>query len=113
MDEPRLDTDDRPLYSKRRATIIRVMVLIAVGAMLLPVLVNLVSVSAASAQNACAAAVRYETPDATGSTAQFELFGAGGIGWACYATGGFGGTKHVASLGLIPGMVEIPRGVRI
>lgn len=104
--------DDRPLYNKRRTTIIRVMVLIAVGAMLLPILANFYSVGDATAQNACAAAVRYEMPDATGAVAKFEFFGAGVIGWECYAKGGFAGTKHILSLGLIPGGVTIPDGVR-
>lgn len=105
------ETDDRPLYSRRRTTVIRVIVLIAVGAMLLPVLVNLVAVNTMAAQSACAAAAAYETPDATGSSARFEIFGAGGIGWECYSVGGFTGAKHILSLGIIPGVVEIPRGV--
>jgi len=46
--------------------------------------------------------VRYEASDATGVSARFEVFGPGGAGWECYATGGFGGDRHVASLGLIP-----------
>lgn len=106
------ETDDRPLYSRRRRLIMRAVVLIAVGAMVLPVLANLYTVSAATAADSCTVAVHYEAPDATGSTVQFEIFGAGGVGWECYATGGFGGERHIVSLGLIPGMVTIPRGVQ-
>jgi hypothetical protein len=104
--------DDRPLYGRRRRILLRVVVLVAVGAMLLPILVNLAAVSSATAANACAAATRYEDPDANGSVVRFEIFGPGVIGWECYATGGFGGERHIISLGLIPGMVELPHGVR-
>ncbi len=105
------EIDDRPLYSRRRRTVMRVVVLVAVGAMLLPIFASLISVSSATAANACARAVAYAVPDADGSSARFELFGAGFIGWECYAVGGFGGTHHVISLGLIPGKVDLPRGV--
>jgi hypothetical protein len=105
------DVDERPLYGRRRRTIMRVVVLVAIAAMLLPLIANLVTVSAATAADACARAVAYEVPDARGSSARFELFGAGGIGWECYATGAFGGDRHVVSLGLVPGMVELPHGV--
>lgn len=105
------EIDDRPLYSRRRRTVMRVVVLVAVGAMLLPILASLISVSAATAANACAQVVSYAAPDADGSSARFEIFGAGVIGWECYAVGGFGGTRHVVSLGLVPGIVDVPRGV--
>lgn len=105
------ETDDRPLYSRRRRTAMRTVVIIAIAAMLLPVLANLFTVNIATASDACARAVAYAVPDATASSARFELFGAGGLGWQCYSVGGFGGDQHVASLGLIPGEIEIPRGV--
>jgi hypothetical protein len=111
MDAVDSETDDRPLYSRRRRTALRVVVLVAVGAMLLPLVANLVTVSAATAASSCARAVAYVVPDARGSSARFEAFGPGGIGWECYAVGGFSDGRHVVSLGLIPGMVEPPRGV--
>lgn len=112
MSDEARDIDERPLYSRRRQDALRAVVIIAVGAMLLPVLANLYAVSAATAASACTVATRHEVPDATGSTAKFEIFGPGVIGWECYAIGGFGGDRHVISLGLIPGMVEIPPGVQ-
>lgn len=112
MDAADSQTDDRPLYSKRRRTALRVVVLVAVAALVLPVLINLYSVSAATAANACRSAVAYEVPDARGATVRFELFGPGFLGWECYAVGAFGGDRHVVSLGLVPGMVDIPHGVR-
>ncbi|MBX3078698.1 MAG: hypothetical protein KF692_05655 [Cryobacterium sp.] len=105
------DSDDRPLYGRRRRTMMRVVVLVAVAALVLPVVATLLTVSAATAADACARAVAYAVPDASGSAARFEFFGAGGIGWECYAVGGFSGDRHVVSLGLVPGMVELPRGV--
>ena len=105
------EVDERPLYSVRRRRLLRISVIVAVLAMVLPVVVNLVSVSSATAASACAQAVAYAVPDATGSSVRFEILGAGGIGWECYSDGGFGGDQHVASLGLVPGMVDIPRGV--
>lgn len=79
--------------------------------MLLPVLVDLVSVSASTAGQECAQVVAYSVPGATGSVARFELFGAGGIGWECYSVGAFGGDHHVASFGLVPGKINLPSGV--
>ncbi|HEU4850067.1 MAG TPA: hypothetical protein VFS93_06625 [Terrimesophilobacter sp.] len=111
MDAADSEIDDRPLYGRRRRTVMRVIVLVAVAAMVLPLVANLVTVSAATAASSCARAVAYIVPDATGSSARFELFGPGGIGWECYAVGGFNEGRHVVSLGLIPGMVELPRGV--
>jgi hypothetical protein len=106
------ETDERPLYSRRRRALLRGVVLVAVAALLLPVVANLYAVSAATAAAACRMAVAYEAPDARGSSARFELFGAGVIGWECYAVGAFGGDRHIVSLGLLPGMVDIPHGVR-
>lgn len=111
MDAAAREPDDRPLYGARRRILLRVVVLVAVGAMLLPIMASLISVSTGTASAACARVVAYAVPDATGSSARFELFGPGLIGWECYATGGFDGETHVVSLGLVPGMVELPRGI--
>lgn len=110
MDAADSEIDDRPFYSIRRRRMLRAFVLIAVAAMVLPILANLVTVSAATASDACARAVAYAVPDATSSSARFQLFGEGGVGWQCYSVGGFTGTMFVVSLGLIPGEVYIPAG---
>lgn len=111
QDEPELagyEADYRPLRSRRRTTALRAVVIIGLIALILPGLVTTVSVAASTANAACAALVHYGVPDATGSSARFEIFGAGGIGWECYSVGAFGGDHHVASLGLIPGEPRIP-----
>lgn len=106
------EPDERPLYGKRRQTVLRLVVLVGLVVMVLPIVANLYTVTLATAGDACRNAVAYLAPDASASSAQFELFGAGGIGWECYAVGAFGGDRHVASLGLIPGEVAVPSGIR-
>ncbi|WP_349897510.1 hypothetical protein [Parafrigoribacterium soli] len=97
-------TDDRPLPGRRRRLfIMRIIVVLGVIALVLPGIVTTISVGSATAQRACAIWVRHLSPDASESSARFELFGPSGMGWECYAVGTFGGDRHVASLGLIPG----------
>lgn len=88
--------------------VIRTVVILGVIALVLPGIVTTISVSSATAEAACATWVHYAAPDASGSSARFEIFGAGGIGWECYTVGAFGGDRHVASLGLIPGSAKLP-----
>lgn len=112
MEETGTETDDRPLYSRRRTIIMRTVVWVAAAALVLPLVINLYTSNAYAAATVCTAAVRHAAPDANGSRAQFEFFGQGGLGWECYATGGFGGTRHIASLGLFPAPVtESPGGL--
>jgi hypothetical protein len=100
--------DDRPLGGRRRKAVIRTVVILGVIALVLPGIATTISVSTATAEASCATWVRYAAPDASGSSARFEIFGAGGIGWECYTVGAFGGDHHVASLGLIPGGARLP-----
>ena len=100
--------DDRPLGGRRRMVVIRTVVILGVIALVLPGLVTTISVSSATAEASCATWVRYSAPDASGSSARFEVFGASGIGWECYTVGAFGGDRQVASLGLIPGDAKLP-----
>lgn len=110
MEESDKDLGDRPLYGKRRKRLIRAFVLITVGAMMLPVLANLYAVNSHAATKACVIATIRVAPDATGAAAHFELFGPGVIGWECYATGTFGGDRHIVSLGLFPASATLPDG---
>lgn len=102
--------DERPLYSQRRKRFLRAIVLVAVAAMMLPIVASLYTVSAASAARACIIATVNEAPDATGTSVPFQIFGPGVIGWECYATGTFGGDRHIISLGLLPSLVSLPTG---
>ena len=94
--------DARPLRSPRLLVAMRVLVTVGIVALILPGIVTIVSVSSATATRACAAWVEMETPDATGYSVRFELWGPGGAGWQCYSVGAFGGDRRVASLGIIP-----------
>jgi hypothetical protein len=101
-------TGDRPLRGRRMRVITRVVVVLGLVALILPGIMTTVSVGARTAQASCAIWVAYEEPGAVGASATFEFFGEGGIGWECYSVGAFGGDRHVASLGLIPGTPELP-----
>jgi hypothetical protein len=104
-DEPELagyvPTEGAPRLRRMRF-VLRVVVVVGIACLVLPGLLTTFSVAAATAKEACNAWVAYETPEAAGVSARFELFGAGGPGWQCYAVGAFGGDRNVASLGLIP-----------
>ncbi len=105
-DEPELAGYERgsgrPLRSARLVLLMRVIVIVGIAGLVLPGVITTISVGADTARVACEAWVAYETPDATGASARFEMFGPGGLGWECFSVGAFGGDRHVASLGLIP-----------
>ncbi len=97
--------DGRPLRGRRHVVLVRIVVALSVVALVLPGVLTTASLNASNAAAACATWVRHLAPDASGSSVRFELFGAGGIGWECYAVGTFGGDRHLVSLGLIPSRI--------
>lgn len=111
-DEPELAGfeagDGRPLRGPALRNTFRVLVVLGLVGLVLPGILTTVAVGAATAAAVCAGLVPAQVPSATGSSARWELFGPGGIGWECYSVGAFGGDVHVASLGLIPGRVASP-----
>jgi hypothetical protein len=111
-DEPELagydPGDGRPLRSRKVILVMRVIVVVGLLGLVVPQIFMTVSVAANSAQEACRRWVKYEVPGPSGSSARFEIFGAGGIGWNCYTQGAFGGDRLVAVLGLIPGPPQLP-----
>jgi hypothetical protein len=115
-DEPELagyvPTEGAPRLRQMRL-VLRIVVVVGITALVLPGILTTMSVAAATAQEACAAWVVYEAPEASGASARFELFGVGGPGWECYTVGAFGGDRRVASLGLIPispRLSPVPKG---
>lgn len=94
--------DGRPLRSPHLVRTMRVVVILGIVALILPGIITTVSVGSSTAQRTCADWVAYEVPDAAGSSARFEMFGPGGMGWQCYSVGAFGGDARVVSLGIIP-----------
>jgi hypothetical protein len=113
-DEPELmgyePGDGRPLRSRRTLLIMRMVVVLGLVAFILPGIITTLMVAANAAQESCRRWVGYEDAGSNASAiAHFELLGQGGPGWQCYATGGFGGDKYIAPLGLIPGTPVFPR----
>jgi hypothetical protein len=97
------DDTDPPLYSQRRQTALRFVVLLAIAALILPGLVITWSTQLRTAQYACEIAVAYYAPGATSSRASFDLFPAELVGWNCYAVMFDNQEYFVAHLGVIPG----------
>ena len=100
--------DGRPLRSPHVVRVMRVAVVLGIIALVLPGIVTTMSVGSNTANIACARWVDLERPEATGSSARFELFGPGGVGWQCYSVGAFGGDELIASLGIIPSGARLP-----
>lgn len=94
--------EERPLRSRRRAMLLRIVVLVAVLALVLPGVVTTVSLGARNAQLACDFRGSLVMPTANRYDARFEFLGPGGLGWECYATDQLGDEFHVDSMGLIP-----------
>jgi hypothetical protein len=100
--------DGKPLRSKRTLTMMRVVVVLALVGLILPGIVTTWSVAGSTAQASCETWVAYSVAGDSGADARFEVFGPGGMGWECYSDGAFGGDRHLASLGLIPGPPKLP-----
>lgn len=95
--------DDRPVYSVRRRRALRITVLVALGALVLPIVLSMYGVARSAAQRACAVSVAAYDTDAAGARVAFDLFGRGGPGWHCFAVAENGGETLIAELGLLPG----------
>ncbi|AWB94866.1 hypothetical protein DCE93_03660 [Agromyces badenianii] len=98
------DDDSRgPVYGERRRRALRITVLVALGALLLPLVLSVYGTAHSAAQRACAVYVAQFDTDATGARVSFELFGRTGAGWQCYSVAASGGETLIAELGLLPG----------
>lgn len=100
--------ESRPTRSATRARVMRVMVVLGLAGLLLPGVLVTISTQISTADAACRIVVVASAPDSVGSVARFELVGAAGPGWYCYAER-FGGSEILLrSLGLIPGLSGDP-----
>ena len=110
-DEPELagyePTGDRPLRHERVRTMMRVIVVVALIALVVPGILGSLAIANRTAQASCAAYTEYYAPMAVASVTRFELFGAA-LGWNCYAEQFGGDEVLVANLGLIPGGARLP-----
>jgi hypothetical protein len=95
----------RPLTLK----VMRVVIVIAVVALILPGVVYTISVQVETAGAACAIVVSAAAPDST-PDARLQLWGGNGPGWYCYARGFDGSEVLLRSLGMIPGLTYTPAG---
>ncbi|MBX3194761.1 MAG: hypothetical protein R2717_04690 [Schumannella sp.] len=96
--------DARRPVSARRQRVMRIVVTIALACLVLPGLLSTVVVQVSTADDACRIVVAATAPDSVGWEARFELAGAAGPGWYCYAQR-FGGDEiMVRALGIIPGL---------
>lgn len=109
---PELAEDDpdesRPTRSATRLRVMRVMVVLGLAGLLLPGVLVTISTQVSTADAACRIVVAASAPESVGSVARFELAGAEGPGWYCYAERFGGGEILLRSLGLIPGLSGSP-----
>jgi len=109
-DEPELagyePGDGRPLRSPHMLRVMRIVVVLGVLGMVLPGVLTTVSVGTATANATCANLVAYYVGGEGKPVARWQFFGPGVIGWECYSEG-FGGEKHVQSMGPIPTYREV------
>jgi hypothetical protein len=105
--------DSRPSRSARRTRVMRIVVTLALAGLILPTVLVTVSTQISTADRACRIVVATLAPDSTAAVVRFELTGASGPGWYCYAER-YGGTELLLrALGLIPGLGPVPYEVRV
>jgi len=95
---------DRPRRPGRQRAM-RIAVVLALAAMVLPIVLSTFSVATSTARSTCATfatAAAGSTGGDLATDAPFELFAAGGPGWQCYVTTENGSRHHLANFGLFP-----------
>jgi hypothetical protein len=92
--------------------VLRVGVVIAVAALVIPGIISTVQLQIRTAQAACRIVVGAVDSSAVGSVARFEPMGPGGPSWYCYSRGFDGSETLRGDLGLIPGLDPAPRSPR-
>lgn len=98
----------RPLRGRRMVLLTRVVVVLGLVALVVPGVLTSVSIATATAVRACTQAVARYYPLAEGIDARFDLAGAGGFGWQCYAIDQNERETFVVPLGIIPGSFRPP-----
>jgi hypothetical protein len=92
--------------------VLRIGVLVAVAALIIPGLIETVHLQVRTAQAACRIVVSTVDRSAVGSVARFEATGPAGPSWYCYSRSFDGSEQLRATLGLIPGLEPGPRPER-
>lgn len=104
---------DGPVRRPITRHVMRVVVIIGLVSLVLPGIVVTLSTQASTASTACGLVVAASAPDAVEATARFELMGAEGPGWYCYARQFDGSETLLGALGIIPGLSFEPSGVPV
>lgn len=107
--EPDPFDDGRPMPGERRRRVLRIAVLIALGALVLPLVLSAFGVAKAAADRACAVYVAAYDTNAAGFRTSFEWFAAGGPGWECRAVSDNGSSRVLGNLGLLPMLPRQPQ----
>jgi hypothetical protein len=107
--------DERPLRHPAMQHAIRVIVVIGILGLIVPGIVISIMTASNTAQVACDLVVAQEAPDSVSHEPRFELMGADGPGWYCYARDFDGTERMLRALGLIPevGRAPIDNGVPV
>ena len=102
-DSEPLEDDDEPAPRRLRSGIMRVVVLVAVIALVLPGVLVTWTTQVRTANYACQIAADYYAPGASHAIARLTFDNPDLIGWNCYAVMFNGEEVFTAHLGLIPG----------
>jgi len=89
--------------------VLRVGVVVAVAALVIPGIIATVQLQVRTAQAACRIVVDAADAAATGAVARFEPMGPAGPSWYCYSRSFDGSEMLRETLGLIPGLDPAPR----
>jgi len=89
--------------------VLRIGVLVAVAALIIPGVIGTAQLQNRTAQAACRIVVATVDTSAVGSVARFEPTGPAGPSWYCYSRSFDGSELLRATLGLIPGLEPGPR----
>jgi hypothetical protein len=100
--------DERPLRHPAMQHVVRVIVVIGILALIVPGVVFSIITANNTAQVACRLVVAEKAPDSVSSEPRFELLGADGPGWYCYARDFDGTETMLQALGLIPEVRWVP-----
>ncbi len=93
---------NRPLRSRRTLAIMRIVVVMGLVSLVVPGILTTMQVATRTAESTCAVLVTQYYPFASDFTARFELAGAGGFGWQCYAIDRNERETFLSPLGIIP-----------
>ena len=106
--EPDPFDDDAPMPGQRRRRVLRIVVLVALGALVLPLVLSAYSVAKSAADRACAVFVAAYDTNAAGYRTTFDFLAPGGAGWECFAISDNGASRLLGNLGPLPAMPRPP-----